>query len=368
MKINGICLLVVLLLLIPSAVAMEEEDTKTRELPPTFCWCNIDGIEYTTPIKNQEPAPLCEAYALCAALETIVQYQVGMPFNCDLSEAHLFFYAGGTCDWGVELTDAANYLLEYGVPDEGCFPDPHRPEDGPFESLPGWENRTVKIQEWGWVDNDITSIKQALIDHGPLVVCILQRLDFLVYWGGIYTPGLGRIRNGHVVTIVGYDDLQECWIFRNSGGTAWGEEGYARVSYYAHSEDCPFIWPFYGGTGIMYIDGAYGNLNPDVPQVYIESPQRQHTYLFGRQLPTLFKKIPFIQRGIPRIIGDQTVRINANNTEYVEFYIDGELQCTDMQAPFEWDLESPRGFHTLEIFGYKDANASKALLDFYKIF
>jgi len=51
------------------------------------------------------------------------------------------FYSKGTYNWGVDLRDAANYLVEYGVPDEGCFPDPHRPKDPPFNSLPEWENR-----------------------------------------------------------------------------------------------------------------------------------------------------------------------------------------------------------------------------------
>src|SRR5512136_1931314 len=138
-------------------------------LPSYFSWRDIDGIDYITPIKDQSPAPTCEAYALCASLETIMQYNTGEQYFPDLSECHLYFYAGGTIEKGyVNIIDAANYLIEYGVPDEGCFPDPHRAFDSPFESLEGWENRTVKIQEWGWVDHDIDSIKNALIEHGPL--------------------------------------------------------------------------------------------------------------------------------------------------------------------------------------------------------
>lgn len=98
-----------------------------------------------------------------------------------------FFYSGGTCNWGVEVRDAANYLVEHGVPDGGCFPDPHRPKDTPFNSLPGWENRAVKIQKWGWVKNDIESIRHALVEHGPLVICMLVRSDFVYYSGGIYS-------------------------------------------------------------------------------------------------------------------------------------------------------------------------------------
>ena len=47
------------------------------DLPPTFIWTDINGVDYTSPVKNQMPAPTCEAYALCSALETIIHYQLG---------------------------------------------------------------------------------------------------------------------------------------------------------------------------------------------------------------------------------------------------------------------------------------------------
>lgn len=32
--------------------------------------------------------------------------------------------------------------------------------DGPCNPLPRWENRTVKIKEWGWVENDMEKIRK----------------------------------------------------------------------------------------------------------------------------------------------------------------------------------------------------------------
>jgi len=92
--------------------------TDNSDLPEAFSWRNIDGVDYTTPVKNQAPAPTCEAYSLCAALETLMQYQIGKIYQPDLSETHLYFYAGGTYAAGyVNLVDAANYLIHTGVPD-----------------------------------------------------------------------------------------------------------------------------------------------------------------------------------------------------------------------------------------------------------
>jgi len=349
--------IVVIILSINFYPAMAQEK---NDLPSYFNWRDINGIDYTTPVKNQEPCPSCEAYALVACLETMVQYKVGYPFGCDLSEAHLFFCSGGTCRWGVNVTHAAQYLVEYGVPDEGCFPDPHRKTDSECNPLPGWENRTVKIRKWGWVNDDMESIKKAIIEHGPVVACIHVWKDFMVYHGGIYRHRWGKRVGGHLIVIVGYDDEQKCWICKNSWGKNWGEDGWFRVAY---DKDI-FIHHCYGGSGILYMDGVYGNLMPDVPKVYIKEPERWHIYIFGRELPTLFGRT-VVQIGIPRIIGGMNVVVNATNTNRVEFYLDGELKDMDDSPPFEWHFNAKPGKHTIEVMGYNEGNASRAMVDVF---
>jgi C1A family cysteine protease len=165
----------------PSAYS---EKSSSLELPSYFSWRDIDGIDYSTRVKNQAPAPTCEAYALCASLEALLQYLMGELYEPDLSETHLYFYAGGSYRAGyVNIMDAAEYLIEHGVPDEGCYPDPHRPFDYPYSSVEGWENRTVKITEWGWVNRTNEAIKQALIEHGPLAACFAYVKIFNIIGG-----------------------------------------------------------------------------------------------------------------------------------------------------------------------------------------
>lgn len=359
MKGNITTYIILLLLIIPAFIVTGEKET----LPPYFSWRDIDGVDYTTPIKNQAPAPTCEAYALVAALETKMQYKLGKIYNPDLSEAHLYFYAGGTIKAGyVNLVDAANYLIEYGVPDEGCFPDPHRPYDFPFESLPGWENRTVKIKEWGWIEHSEEAMKEALIEHGPLIVCMIFWKDFYYYHGGVYRHRWGRVAGGHVMAIVGYDDTQHCWIIKNSWGIDWGEEGWLRIDY-----DTLWIGEWYGkGTGVMYIDGVYGNLEPDVPKIRIEQPEIYHTYVFGEGFRTWLRRLPGVQEGAARIIGPMYVRVEAINTEKIEFYLDGELKYVDEEQPYEWLFRAKPGLHTIEVFAYDaDGDISKDVVDVF---
>ncbi len=358
-----IALIAIALILIPSMAI--GNSSKGDDLPPYFSWRDINGIDYTTPVKNQAPAPTCEAYALVAVLETKMQYEAGKIYNPDLSEAHLYFYAGGTIKAGyVNIIDAANYLVEHGVPDEGCFPDPHRPYDFPFESLPGWENRTVKIKEWGWVNHDMDSIKKALIEHGPLAICVHLYKDFYYYRGGIYHHRWGKRAGGHVMMLAGYDDYNQCWIVKNSWGKSWGEDGWVRIAY-----DSLDIAEWYGkGTGIMYLDGIYGNLMPHVPKIYIEKPTIYHTYFFGFEFPTILRDIPFIQKGAPRIFGAIPIKLNVSNASIVEFYVDGNLMQVDEEQPYEWIYNGKEGLHTIEVYAYdENGNASKDIIDAFFI-
>ena len=363
-KIISIFIIMLLANILPvTAEFVQIESTpETSELPDYFNWRDINDTDFTTSIKTQGQCPSCEAYGLVAALETIVQYQVGYPFDCDLSEAHLFFYPGGTCEWGVNVSHAADYLVEYGVPDEGCFPDPLRSYNPPLESMPGWENRTVKISEWGWVENDEDAIKSALIKYGPLVICFPVYEDFMNYKRGVYQHRWGDRIGGHLVALVGYDDSKQCWIVKNSWGDQWGDHGWFKMRY----DPKMFINGCYGGTGILYVDGVYGNFMPDVPQIYIEKPRQRHTYFCNLEFLTLFKKVKFIRGDIPRIIGWTTVETLTKNTDKVEFYLDGRLQRIDYKPPFDWKLRAPLGLHTIETYAYdKKGNASKAITDIF---
>jgi hypothetical protein len=137
-----------------------------KNLPSYFCWRSADiddngngisgNIDFTTPVRNQAPYPSCETFALTAAVETMVQIKVGYPFGCDLSEAHLFFFSGGTIDWGSYPENDTKLLKEYGIPDEACWPYPSELYQYPLNTTsPDWKNRTVKITDWYYLAENI---------------------------------------------------------------------------------------------------------------------------------------------------------------------------------------------------------------------
>jgi hypothetical protein len=346
----------------PSLISQENKSDNL--LPSSFSWTDINGINYVTVIKDQSPAPTCEAYALCAAIETLMQFETGTLFNPDLSEAHLFYYSGGTYEkGGVNVYDAADYLINYGVPDEGCFPDPHRPFDFPFSSIDGWENRTMKISEWGWVPHDQESIKQALIDYGPLTICIFVYDDMYSYKEGVYWKTEDSVRvGGHLVALVGWNDSTQSWLIKNSWGSAWGDNGWFHMGY----DESMFIDGCYGGeTGIIYIDGIYGNTDLLTPKITIKKPQINHTYLFNKEFYSLIPNIPIIQEAASRIIGPINIILDVEKTEYVEFYLDGIIEKTIIEPPYELNVKLSRGLHTIETIAYNEHGISKDIVDVF---
>ena len=235
--------------------------------PSYFSWRSADldenghGIpgdtDFSTPVKNQYGYPSCESFALTSALEALVQIEVGFPFGCDLSEAHLFFFSGGVIDWGSYPENDTEFLKEYGMPDENCWPYPREVHQYPLNTTsPDWQNRTVKITDWYYLPEDPEAIKTALITNGPVPTYFLVYDDFLGYKDGIYQHRWGSVRGPHYVCIMGYNDDEEYWIVKNSWGTGLQDEGWFNIRY--------------GECGIekksFYLTGVYGHF----PIAYVD--------------------------------------------------------------------------------------------------
>ncbi|MDH6126503.1 hypothetical protein P3T39_003460 [Kitasatospora sp. GP82] len=66
---------------------------------------------------------------------------------------------------------------------------------------------------------------------GPIEACFDVYTDFDAYSSGVYHHTTGTYRGGHCVAIVGYSDVDNCWIAKNSWGKNWGDSGYVRIGY-----------------------------------------------------------------------------------------------------------------------------------------
>lgn len=119
--------------------------------------------------------------------------------------------------------------MDVGTTDELCFPYQANDNIPCSDRCSDWEGRVWKIEDWGWVANSVEDIKGHLIEYGPLVAGMDVYDDFFHYTGGIYEHVHGDLAGYHAVTIVGYDELNDYWICKNSWDEDWGENGWFRI-------------------------------------------------------------------------------------------------------------------------------------------
>jgi C1A family cysteine protease len=186
-----------------------------------------------TAVKDQALCAGCSAFGATASLETRAMWALQTPEPpLDLSEQHLFSCSGGDCQSGANMSFAMIYLRQHGTPDEACFP--YQAQNG--DNIPcdqtcaDWESRAYRIRSWNYVFHlgDFDRIKEALLE-GPLYTYILIYEDFFAYAGGVYEHVWGNPAGGHGVSIIGWDDAEECWIGKNSWTDGWGEGGFFRI-------------------------------------------------------------------------------------------------------------------------------------------
>lgn len=203
-------------------------------IPPSVDLRNYNGQNFITSVKNQGRCGSCVSFGTIAAVEACIQLEGDNPGSAiDLSEAHLFYCHaasdGCSCDTGWYIKSALNHLRNDGVVDDLCFP--YTAGDQPCAPCKDAAQRLTKISNWTAIGSFDAMRAWLAESRGPLVTGFTVYADFYNYTSGIYRHTSGGQIGGHCVCVVGYDDVAQCWICKNSWGPAWGEQGFFRIGY-----------------------------------------------------------------------------------------------------------------------------------------
>ncbi len=199
--------------------------------PPTWDWRTLNGV---TPPKDQNPYSAGWAFAACGDLESKVR--IRETYIADFAELNIVACnpVQNSCSVDGNAFIAINYLALLGSVDETCNPYPGGCPN------PTCINPTCsflkQVTEWRLIANDVTTIKNAIMTHGPVSTSMYSGFAAFQTYDGTYCLTYGGLEDpNHAVLIVGWDDTM-CdgnggWIAKNSWGTSWGDNGYFYIEY-----------------------------------------------------------------------------------------------------------------------------------------
>jgi len=133
------------------------------------------------------------------------------------------------CELGWDQSSSLNFIKTRGVCDEYCCPGM---ADECADTCDNRYMRSIFIDNWWYSggDPDIDVIKDRIMNYGPVTVHLSVYSDFYNYNSGVYTHAHGEYEGGHAVCLLGWNDIDSCWIGKNSWGPDWGEGGWFRVA------------------------------------------------------------------------------------------------------------------------------------------
>ncbi|SDB93702.1 Repeat of unknown function [Raineyella antarctica] len=207
---------------------------------PAVDWRNKGG-NHVTSVKDQKYCGSCVSFGCTALVESMASIELGALLDLSEADSHFNSAHGPSCGgWNtpacLEEIRLRGVVKDAALPYMSAFDNP--PVIDPTTSLwkpyvrptPDRAANQVSIDSHDLVV-DINARKQYLSKVGPAAACFDVYEDFYAYSGGVYEHVSGVFRGGHCVEVIGYSEAEQCWIAKNSWGTAWGDGGFFKIGY-----------------------------------------------------------------------------------------------------------------------------------------
>lgn len=197
-------------------------DMTFAALPATFSWL-AEGM--CTVVKNQKSCGSCWAFAAVGVYESVIKIfdkttrdlSEQWLVNCDKKSSGC---GGGWSPMYMFQTTGTVYEAD----------EPYKAANGTCDATYTYHEKIIATKQIA-TQPTVAQIKQAIYDYGPVWVAVCSGTNFSNYKTGVLTKSDGTQVN-HAVVLVGWDDVEGCWVLRNSWGTTWGEKsGYMRIKY-----------------------------------------------------------------------------------------------------------------------------------------
>jgi hypothetical protein len=215
---------------------------------PYFDW-RLAGI--VPPVRNQDTCNACWAYTATEVFESRLMYnlnrfkiavvgskRVRLTRVAISVQSVLDCVSKGECIGGWH-GDAFNYFVERGAPvrklDTSRIDD-SRDAIGKKRRCRAHQTAATRAVAWCFVSDQpdevpsVRRLKEALLEHGPLIVLVTPDQEFLDYGrdgpGGIFPQSRTKAKDNpfptHTVLLTGWHDEKKAWIIQNQFGENWG--------------------------------------------------------------------------------------------------------------------------------------------------
>jgi len=211
--------------------------------------------------KNQYSLPSCTSQAQAHHKERQEQRKSSARFIMALTKQ-----LEGNTNFGAYTRDTFSVVQKIGICEDRFYPEPN--------SSMKWEEYidTTKIPEncyedasahksasYWRVGNDTNELKTVLLQYKNSVVCSMEWFkEFNTPNNGLLPSNFNNTVGGHAVDLVGFDDFKEYFIFKNSWGNGWGDNGHFYMPYNIFNK---VIWDLWCSLDIpveMPVDNYYG--------------------------------------------------------------------------------------------------------------
>lgn len=234
---------------------------------------DLRNYHLVTPVRNQICGS-CWAHAVIASFESnflmnnykenFKEIDLNSPQNLDLSEQQLLRCSGaGTCSGGW-MSGSCNWLCSENISISRESQNPMQGNLGPScaEQKPALNNDYVVV-DWDMVSDvkddwqvpTVAKMKEAIVKHGAITAAFIAKREdfddfFKNYTDGVYDLPFPKedweAKKGsfifHAVTIIGWDDNKQAWLFKNSWGPGWGNQGYGWMGYKSSNIGMAATW------------------------------------------------------------------------------------------------------------------------------
>ena len=188
---------------------------------------------------NQGGEGSCVAWATAYAALSSLEHNYGgqMPFP-DATRSPEYVYnqikVRQQCSSGAYVTTGLNLLVNQGV----CSWTEMPYTDVSCNTQPSATQKTAasthKATSWSAINKaDIAGLKGILAVNVPVVIAVTVdgTFDALSASNPIWKAHGGRVRGGHAICVVGYDDSKNAFKVQNSWGSTWCSSGYFYIDY-----------------------------------------------------------------------------------------------------------------------------------------